>query len=76
MADDQQRYFGPWATVGFSSVLGCAWQYVAITLIWSLPNGGPTGAVYMYLTCCFGLMLATLSLAEMASMYEDAIPWP
>lgn len=66
--DESQRHFGPWATIGFSSILGCAWQYVLITMIFSLPNGGPAGAVYMYLTCCVGLMLATLSLAEMASM--------
>lgn len=22
-----QRYFGPWAIVGFASILGCAWEY-------------------------------------------------
>lgn len=66
--DEFQRYFGPWATIGSSSILGCAWQYVLITMIFSLPNGGPAGAVYMYFTCCVGLMLATLSLAEMASI--------
>ncbi|KAK5128107.1 hypothetical protein LTR08_004199 [Meristemomyces frigidus] len=67
-----RRYFGPWAMVGFASILGCAWQYVLITLIWSLPNGGSAGAVYMYLVCCVGLMLSTLSLAEMASMAPSA----
>jgi choline transport protein len=64
----QQRYFGPWATIGFSSILGAAWQYTLIGMIWSLPNGSLAGTIYMYLTCCMGLMLTTLSLAEMASM--------
>ena len=63
-----QRYFGPWTMIGFASILGCAWQYVLITMPWSVVNGGPAGAVYMYLLCCVGLMLSTLSLAEMASM--------
>jgi len=57
--------------VGFASILGCAWQYVLITMLWSLNNGGPAGAIYMYLVCCVGLMLSTLSLAEMASMYGN-----
>lgn len=63
-----QRTFGPWALIGFASILGCAWQYVLITVIWSLPNGGPAGAVYMFLACCVGLLLSTVSLAKMASI--------
>ena len=54
--------------MGFACVTGAVWQYVLLTLIWSLPNGGPSGAIYMYIVCAFGLMLNTLSLAEMASM--------
>jgi len=60
--------FGPWGLLGFASVIGAVWQYVLITLIWSLPNGGASGALYMFLVCCVGLMLNTLGLAEMASM--------
>lgn len=53
---------------GFASVTGAVWQYVLLTLIWSFPNGGASGAFYMYIVCAIGLMLNTLSLAEMASM--------
>lgn len=72
-----KRYFGPWAIVGFASILGCAWQYALITTVFSLPNGGPAGATYMFLACCLGLMLATLSLAEMCktgSCYPFSLP--
>jgi choline transport protein len=41
-------------------------------MLWSLPNGGPAGAVYMFLACCVGLSLSTLSLAEMSSMAPSA----
>lgn len=54
--------------MGFASVTGAVWQYVLLTLIWSFPNGGASGAFYMYIVCAIGLMLNTLSLAEMASM--------
>ena len=67
-----RRFLGPWAILEFASILGCAWQYVLITLIWTLPNGGPAGAVYMFLACCVGLMLSKLSLAEMSSMAPSA----
>lgn len=67
-----RRYFGPWAIIGFASILGCAWEYALITVIFSLPNKGPAGAAYMFLACCVGLMPATLSLAEMSSMAPSA----
>ncbi|GAB7354834.1 hypothetical protein MBLNU459_g5215t1 [Dothideomycetes sp. NU459] len=67
-----RRNFGPVAIVGFASVLGCAWQYVLITMVFSLTNGGPAGAIWMYLVCCIGLLLSTISLAEMASMAPSA----
>ncbi|KAF2772174.1 GABA permease [Teratosphaeria nubilosa] len=63
-----KRTFGPWAIIGFASILGCAWEYALITVVWSLPNGGPAGAAYMWIACCIGLGLSTVSLAEMASM--------
>ncbi|KAF7196869.1 Choline transport protein [Pseudocercospora fuligena] len=69
---DLRRYFGPWAILGFASILGCAWEYALITVIWSLPNGGPAGAAYMFLACIVGLFLSTLSLAEMSSMAPSA----
>ncbi|KAK5164740.1 uncharacterized protein LTR77_009403 [Saxophila tyrrhenica] len=65
-----KRYFGPWGLMGFASVTGAVWQYVLLTLIWSFPNGGASGAFYMYIVCAVGLMLNTLSLAEMASTSE------
>ncbi|KAK3691335.1 hypothetical protein LTR37_018696 [Vermiconidia calcicola] len=67
-----QRMFGPWGLMGFASVTGAVWQYVLLTMIWSLPNGGPSGALYMFLVCAVGLMLNTVSLAEMASMAPSA----
>ncbi len=66
-----QRMFGPWGLMGFASVLGAVWQYVLVTLIWSFPNGGPSGALYMYIVSAAGLLLNTLSLAEVASMSEQ-----
>lgn len=59
--------------MGFASVAGALWQYVLLTLIWSLPNGGPSGALYMFLLCAIGLMFNTLSLAEMASRYVSVL---
>ena len=67
-----RRMFGPWGLMGFASVTGAVWQYVLITIIWSFPNGGPSGALYMFIVCCVGLLLNTLSLAEMASMAPSA----
>ncbi|KAK0246926.1 hypothetical protein LTS09_017931 [Friedmanniomyces endolithicus] len=66
-----QRMFGPWGLMGFASGLGAVWQYVLVTLIWSFPNGGPSGALYMYIVSAAGLLLNTLSLAEVASMSEQ-----
>lgn len=54
--------------LGFAVVTGAVWQYVELTLLWSLPNGGPAGAVRMFAICCIGLLLNTMCLAEMASM--------
>ncbi|KAK4631191.1 hypothetical protein CLAFUW4_02390 [Fulvia fulva] len=68
-----RRYFGPWAIIGFASILGCAWEYALITVIFSLPNKGPAGAAYMFLACCVGLMPATLSLAEMSTIALVAV---
>jgi amino acid permease len=36
--------------------------------LFSLPNGGPGGAIWMYLIAAFFYYLVTLSMAEMASM--------
>ncbi|GAB7354835.1 hypothetical protein MBLNU459_g5215t2 [Dothideomycetes sp. NU459] len=41
-------------------------------MVFSLTNGGPAGAIWMYLVCCIGLLLSTISLAEMASMAPSA----
>lgn len=78
--DCLQRYFGSWGLMGFASVTGALWQYVLSTFIWSLPNGGPSGALYMVIVCAVGLMLNILSLAELASMsgpphpQDDVLP--
>jgi hypothetical protein len=35
----------------------------------SLTNGGPAGAIWVFLGVCFGMFTCVLSMAEMASMY-------
>jgi amino acid permease len=34
----------------------------------SLTNGGPAGAIWVFLAVCFGMFTVVLSMAEMASM--------
>ena len=34
-----------------------------------MTNGGPAGAIWVYLIVCFGMFTVVLSMAEMASMY-------
>lgn len=67
-----KRQFGPLAMIGFAVVLGSTWQAVLADTLFSLGNGGAAGTVYMYIVASFGLMLTTLSLAEMASIAPTA----
>lgn len=41
------------------------------TATFGLTNGGTAGAIYVYIFTFFGFGMAVISMAEMASMYEN-----
>ncbi|KAF2167695.1 hypothetical protein M409DRAFT_65823 [Zasmidium cellare ATCC 36951] len=67
-----KRQFSPLAMIGFSMVMAVTWQATLFVTTFSLPNGGPAGAVIMYLFTAVGLTFTSLSLAEMASIAPTA----
>ncbi|KAK4505064.1 hypothetical protein PRZ48_003027 [Zasmidium cellare] len=67
-----KRQFSPLAMIGFSLVMAVTWQATLFGTAFSLPNGGPAGAIIMYLFVVVGLTFTSLSLAEMASLAPTA----
>jgi choline transport protein len=49
-------------------ILGSTWEFALLGALFSLPNGGPAGAIWMYFITAFCFYFVMLSLAEMTSM--------
>ncbi|KAK3683235.1 hypothetical protein LTR37_020429 [Vermiconidia calcicola] len=56
------------ATVAFGFTLQATWEGVALTMQFSILNGGPASLVYGGMLTACGAILIALSLAEMASI--------
>ena len=48
------RNFRFLSTVGFASVFSCTWEYVLLSTLTALINGGYSGAIYEYIWVFFG----------------------
>ncbi|EAS33740.3 amino acid permease [Coccidioides immitis RS] len=57
---------------GYSVILGLTWPFSLFTAALSLTNGGPAGAVWVYVGVCVGMFTVVLSMAEMASLEPAA----
>ncbi|KAF2994471.1 hypothetical protein E8E13_000464 [Curvularia kusanoi] len=63
-----RRNFGLVSIFGYSMILMATWENTLTTLFIPLTNGGPGGAIVMFLVTTIGMGLVVVSMAEMASM--------
>ncbi|KAG8623576.1 hypothetical protein KVT40_008552 [Elsinoe batatas] len=63
------QFFSIW---GYAVILGNTWEFALVTGVLSLTQGGPAGAIWMFLATCFGMFFVMLSMAEMASIAPTA----
>jgi len=68
ISPSSQRNFRFLSILGYALILGCTWEYALLGTLFSLPNGGPGGAIWMYLIVAFFFYFVMLSMAEMTSM--------
>lgn len=62
-----RRRFRFFSIVGYMVILASTWESVLINSVFSLSNGGTAGAIWLTLVACFGMLLSTLSMAEVDS---------
>ncbi|KAH8712170.1 amino acid/polyamine transporter I [Phaeosphaeriaceae sp. PMI808] len=67
-----KRNFKFLSIFGYAVILGSTWEYALVIIGISLSNGGTAGAIWMFLTVCFGMFFVMLSMAELASMAPTA----
>lgn len=60
--------------LAFAATLQASWESLGSSLQAGLLNGGPVAIVYGMLLSFAGSLCLTLSMAEMASMYEWTPP--
>lgn len=53
-------------------MLGLTWEFSLVLAVFSLPNGGPAGSIWMAVIVSSGMSMVVLSMAEMASMAPTA----
>ncbi|KAK4983107.1 hypothetical protein LTR50_007416 [Elasticomyces elasticus] len=63
-----KRRFRFSSIVGYIVILGLTWEFSLVTGTFSLANGGPAGAIWLFFIVCCGMFFVMLSMAEMASM--------
>ncbi|KAL5114625.1 hypothetical protein ACEQ8H_007470 [Pleosporales sp. CAS-2024a] len=63
-----QRNFRFVSIFGYSMILMATWETVLTTLIIPLTNGGPSGAIFVFMGTAVGMGFVITSMAEMASM--------
>ncbi|PNS17723.1 Choline transport protein [Sphaceloma murrayae] len=69
---EMRRTFDFFSIWGYAVILGNTWEFSLVTGVLSLAQGGPAGAIWMFLTTCFGMFFVMLSMAEMASIAPTA----
>ncbi|KAF7511450.1 hypothetical protein GJ744_004639 [Endocarpon pusillum] len=62
------RVYSVVTLVGYAAIIGMTWPFALITGTLSLTNGGPAGAIWVFLGVCFGMFMCVLSMAEIASI--------
>jgi choline transport protein len=62
------RQFKTRSLVGFTVTLGATWPYAIVSTPISLANGGPAGAIWMFVLTAIGFGSVVTSLAHAASM--------
>ncbi|KAF2228709.1 amino acid transporter [Viridothelium virens] len=67
-----RRTFHFFTIFGYAVILGNTWEFVLVTGIFSITNGGTAGTIWMFVMTCFGMFFVMLSLAEMASIAPTA----
>ncbi|KAK3312091.1 putative GABA permease [Apodospora peruviana] len=63
-----RRNFRFFSIFGFTMVLMATWEATLTANVLGLINGGTGGLIWMYIVTFFGMFIAILSMAEMASM--------
>ncbi|KAI1947706.1 hypothetical protein LOZ12_003156 [Ophidiomyces ophidiicola] len=73
------RVYSTVTLAGYAVILGLTWPFSLLQLTTgsstsalSLTNGGPAGAIWVYLGVCVGMFTVVLSMAEMASLEPTA----
>lgn len=59
-----KRRFRFFSIVGYMVILASTWEATLVTTIFSLPNGGTAGTIWMTFIGACGMFTSTLSLAE------------
>lgn len=59
-----KRRFRYFSLVGYMLILASCWENVLLSSIFSLPNGGIAGTIWMTLLACVGQASSMLSMAE------------
>ncbi|KAK6435712.1 hypothetical protein LTR95_008098 [Oleoguttula sp. CCFEE 5521] len=67
-----KRRFRFFSIVGYMVILASTWEGALVSTIFSLPNGGTAGTIWMTLIASLGMLTSTLSMAEMASISPTA----
>jgi choline transport protein len=63
-----KRYINVSSAINFSFLLQWTWEAAAVTIQFSLANGGPASITYGSVSACIGTTLIAVSLAGIASM--------
>ena len=63
-----KRRFRFFSIVGYMVILASTWESVLVASIFSLPNGGRAGTVWLTLIASCGMLTSMLSMAEVSSI--------
>ncbi|KAK5130278.1 hypothetical protein LTR08_002238 [Meristemomyces frigidus] len=67
-----KRRFRFFSIIGYMVILASTWESALVTTIFSLPNGGTAGTIWITFIGACGMFTSTLSMAEMASISPTA----
>ena len=59
-----KRRFRFFSIIGYMVILASTWESALVTTIFSLPNGGTAGTIWITFLGAFGMFTSTLSMAE------------
>ena len=59
-----KRRFRFFSIIGYMVILASTWESALVTTIFSLPNGGTAGTIWITLIGACGMFTSTLSMAE------------